>query len=156
MLRIVDSILFSRLLWPKFHYTGLHYEVCVDDEAILDDHRDTSACALESHEWFVNHYHLFDFVEHDIPVVTHEEDEWLEEGHEDFRGAWVLTKTLVDVWAAKLAVDFPGVPFAIAATRVNGPIIRFFCRRGDVYLGPLDTYFSKMIADDAGYYVLTK
>jgi hypothetical protein len=155
MLRIEDPVGFRKLLCPDFVCVGSHYCVQFDPAEMAQDLPHASAYELESHEWTQNHYHLFDFIGHDIPLVGQDPDEMLQDDHEDFVQAWMIAKRMADVWAMKLRVCFPGVDFAVVVTRMSGPIIRFYNLRGSVFLGPLPEYFAQNLADDTGYYVLT-
>src|ERR1043166_7388894 len=117
MLRITSPTEFSALLWPKFVCAGSHYYIRINDGDRLDDFPGASPCELESREWNQNHYHLFSLLDHDIPVLEKDGEEYLQNDHDDFVQAWSITKNLADIWAAKLSVDFPGVSFVVVATR---------------------------------------
>jgi hypothetical protein len=155
MIRITSPIDFNALLWPKFVCAGSHYYIALAKGDHIEDSPGTSTYELESREWSQNHYHLFGVLDHDIPLLEKDGEEYFQDDHEDFAQIWAMTKKLADIWALKLSVDFQGVSFVVVATRKSDPIIRFFCRRGDVFIGRPEDYFAQMVAEDTGYYVLT-
>jgi hypothetical protein len=154
MLRLSNPVRFEKLLWPSFIAKGRSFYVSTSREEEFSGPEVPDDNGLELDEWSQNHFHIFDVFEHDVPLIEKDGEEEFDESHEDFIRAWEITKKLVHVWAAALSEQFPNVEFIVVATRMSGPIIRFFRRRGDALLGPPGKYFATMLANDSGFYLI--
>lgn len=128
-LTLAQGAAVADLLWPDF----------VEESAavFLRSGRLAAAAPLSSFtdlvdaECFVNHVHILDEFEHKADLDA--EPFW-NSGHDDFKRALALAAIVAEVWAARLARDFPDQNFAVFATRDDNPIVRFHKIRPDLAL----------------------
>jgi len=117
------------LLWPDL--------VEEDGAVFLRSGRLAASAPLSSFtdlvdaECFVNHVHMLDEFEHDADL---DDEPFWNSGHDDFKRAVALAAIVAEVWAARLARDFPDQIFAVFATRDDNPIVRFHKIRPDLAL----------------------
>ena len=128
-LTLAQGAAVADLLWPDFVEEG--------GAVFLRSGRLAAAAPLSSFtdlvdaECFVNHVHILDEFEHDADLDA--EPFW-NSGHDDFKRAVALAAIVAEVWAARLARDFPDQIFAVFATRDDNPIVRFHKIRPDLAL----------------------
>lgn len=116
----------ANLLWPDFVVEG----DCVflrQERPSAKTHIDGLGDLLDQ-ECFINHVHVLDRCEHDANLGT--EPFW-DINSEDFREAVELAAITAEIWASKLASEFPKESFAVFATRDDNPIVRFHKVRTD-------------------------
>lgn len=119
----------AHLLWPDFVEEG--GAVFLRSGRLAAAVRLSSFRNLVEAECFVNHVHILDEFEHDAGL---DEEPFWNSGHDDFKRAVALAAIIAEVWAARLARDFPDQSFAVFATRDDNPIVRFHKIRPDLAL----------------------
>lgn len=130
MISLSTALDAADIFWPAFVELGgcvlLAREV--PDPATF--RRRESRTGTES---FVNHVHLTDLFDHDIPAADHpEHGYWVyDEAHPDFGRAWELGSRLAETWAAKLRHEYPHRRFRLYLTRRDTPVLRFHQLRPD-------------------------
>ena len=90
-------------------------------------------------ECFANHTHVMDeFLNNatfqhreNVSEELDEIEEIYDESHPDFLTACELGKTMAQMWAIKLNVDFPNEQFRVYYTQYDNPIVRFHKVRSD-------------------------
>jgi len=75
-------------------------------------------------ETFYNHHHLLDLFTHDARIEHDENNFWNRE-HNDFKVACYVGKIVIKLWAIKLKDEFPEQEFRLYFSASDNPTIRF-------------------------------
>ena len=122
----------SKLYWPVF----VEKDEAIFLQLALENSYGIPSEPMEA-ECFVNSIHLLDLFKNDASI--NDEPYWDFE-HPDFTSAYELALKISDMWASKLAKDFPSYKFVIICTKYDNPMIRFHKLRedGKLYFNPKD------------------